>query len=108
MTPRRLVVLSMLLFALVLSGCGASTPEPQPQAAPTSVAPTAPPAPTETLPAVTPEPTDQVSPLPTPALGGTGPSPLPTPTPQSDASPSPIQLVVLHTNDNWGETEPCG
>ena len=20
----------------------------------------------------------------------------------------PMQLVVLHTNDNWGETEPCG
>jgi hypothetical protein len=20
----------------------------------------------------------------------------------------PIQLVLLHTNDNWGETEPCG
>ena len=19
-----------------------------------------------------------------------------------------LQLVVLHTNDNWGETEPCG
>jgi ABC-type glycerol-3-phosphate transport system substrate-binding protein len=19
-----------------------------------------------------------------------------------------MQLVVLHTNDNWGETEPCG
>lgn len=19
-----------------------------------------------------------------------------------------IELVVLHTNDNWGETEPCG
>ena len=20
----------------------------------------------------------------------------------------PAQLVILHTNDNWGETEPCG
>ena len=19
-----------------------------------------------------------------------------------------MQLVILHTNDNWGETEPCG
>jgi hypothetical protein len=24
------------------------------------------------------------------------------------ATPMPIRLVVLHTNDNWGETEPCG
>lgn len=23
-------------------------------------------------------------------------------------TPAPIDLVVLHTNDNWGETEPCG
>lgn len=22
--------------------------------------------------------------------------------------PEPIELVVLHTNDNWGETKPCG
>jgi PBP1b-binding outer membrane lipoprotein LpoB len=28
----------------------------------------------------------------------------PTPTP----SPAPAELLVLHTNDNWGETEPCG
>jgi hypothetical protein len=33
-------------------------------------------------------------------------SPLPTPT--SEPAPKPIELVVLHTNDNWGETEPCG
>lgn len=24
------------------------------------------------------------------------------------ATSSPLELVVLHTNDNWGETEPCG
>lgn len=29
-------------------------------------------------------------------------SPLPAPTAR------PMGLVVLHTNDNWGETEPCG
>lgn len=28
-------------------------------------------------------------------------APLPTPT-------GPIDLVVLHTNDLWGETNPCG
>jgi 2',3'-cyclic-nucleotide 2'-phosphodiesterase (5'-nucleotidase family) len=23
-------------------------------------------------------------------------------------TPEPITLTVLHTNDNWGETKPCG
>jgi hypothetical protein len=22
--------------------------------------------------------------------------------------PDPVQLTILHTNDNWGATEPCG
>ena len=29
---------------------------------------------------------------------------VPTPT----ATAGPVQMVILHTNDNWGETEPCG
>lgn len=38
------------------------------------------------------------------------PIPIPTATQQVVASPTlgPVMLVVLHTNDNWGETEPCG
>ena len=24
------------------------------------------------------------------------------------ATAAPVSLLVLHTNDNWGETEPCG
>lgn len=32
----------------------------------------------------------------------------PTPVPVLTELPEPLQLVVLHTNDNWGETEPCG
>lgn len=38
------------------------------------------------------------------------PIPVPTVTLQVVASPTagPALLVVLHTNDNWGETEPCG
>ena len=35
-------------------------------------------------------------------------TPLPTGTPALSPTRKPIQLVVLHTNDNWGETEPCG
>ena len=30
------------------------------------------------------------------------------PAPTSAPTPAPVQLTVLHTNDNWGETEPCG
>ena len=36
------------------------------------------------------------------------PTDTPTETPQPTDTPAPLQLVVLHTNDNWGETEPCG
>lgn len=32
----------------------------------------------------------------------------PTTTPVPTATPTPLRFVVLHTNDNWGETEPCG
>lgn len=41
------------------------------------------------------------SPLST-EVAGAAPSQVPT------ATPAPLRLVVLHTNDNWGETEPCG
>ena len=43
------------------------------------------------------------SPGPTPTLVPSG-----TPTPTPRPMPSPGQVVLLHTNDNWGETEPCG
>ena len=36
------------------------------------------------------------------------PTETPTDTPEPTATPTPLQLVILHTNDNWGETEPCG
>lgn len=34
--------------------------------------------------------------------------PVSTVAPAAGLTPSPLDLVVLHTNDNWGETEPCG
>ena len=40
-------------------------------------------------------------PTPTSTLARTS-TPTPTPTPQ------PIELTVLHTNDTWGYSEPCG
>jgi hypothetical protein len=32
----------------------------------------------------------------------------PLPTPSNEPAQASLELVVLHTNDNWGETEPCG
>ncbi len=84
-----------LLIALLLGACAPATPD----------------APSSTLklpsPAATSRPTEQalVSPPATATLVPTL-TPLPTATPRP--TPSPGQLVVVHTNDNWGETEPCG
>lgn len=36
------------------------------------------------------------------------PTPIPTPTPSPTPTPRPIGLTVLHTNDTWGYSEPCG
>ena len=33
---------------------------------------------------------------------------MPSPELAAEPTPEPIEMVVLHTNDNWGETEPCG
>jgi hypothetical protein len=85
-------VAGLLLLSLLLAGCESATPG---QGLPTStlaesvlqsplVPPTA--APTSTL-----KPTSAPEPTPTLAL-----------------TAAPVQLTVLHTNDDWGETEPCG
>jgi len=42
-----------------------------------------------------------------PSSGNDSPT-VPFPEPAMESTPEPIDLVVLHTNDNWGETEPCG
>ena len=42
------------------------------------------------------------------AASGKYTSPLVEPSPLPSVTPAPSQLLVLHTNDNWGETEPCG
>jgi hypothetical protein len=43
------------------------------------------------------------SPLPSATV-----APIPRPTSTATLLPAPVTLVILHTNDNWGETEPCG
>jgi hypothetical protein len=75
------VVARILALCLAAVGCAAEMPEP---ASPISTTGSALPVATST-------------PVPTPTL-----APVPTPTAE------PVQVVILHTNDNWGETEPCG
>ena len=57
----------------------------------------------------TPGPGSAVSP-PQPVLPVATSTVVPTATPEPTSTPTaaPVQLVILHTNDNWGETEPCG
>ncbi|MBN1136764.1 MAG: hypothetical protein JXM73_09260 [Anaerolineae bacterium] len=75
-------IVGLLILGLILAGCKTATPGAG--------------LPTSTL-------AQSVlwSPLPSPTA-------VPTPTPVPTLTPAPIQLTVLHTNDNWGETEPCG
>jgi 2',3'-cyclic-nucleotide 2'-phosphodiesterase (5'-nucleotidase family) len=49
------------------------------------------------------------TPTPTPTSMPTKTStPTPTSTPTSTPTPQPLELTVLHTNDTWGYSEPCG
>ena len=115
-TRVRFRVVYALALSLLLVGCGWPTQQagwqtsplepdcpvspspvpitlPAPSATPL-LAPTDLPAPSETLlPALTPWPVPSATPVP--ALFRALP-------------PTPGQWIVLHTNDNWGETEPCG
>jgi 2',3'-cyclic-nucleotide 2'-phosphodiesterase (5'-nucleotidase family) len=47
------------------------------------------------------------TPMPTSTSTKT-PTPIPTPTYTPTPTPRPIELTVLHTNDTWGYSEPCG
>lgn len=97
---QRGVIFLLLIPSLLLAGCGADLPESGTQLSPlateqgeasVSVLPTA----TLPLPTDTPvPPTD--TPLP------------PTDTPVPPTARPDVHLALLHTNDNWGETEPCG
>ena len=51
---------------------------------------------------------EDISPISGLADGSRNRSPLVTPSPVPPETAGSVELVVLHTNDNWGETEPCG
>lgn len=72
-------LLCLLALSLVVLACGTGTPERDLHTSPLTWS--------SPVPASTPVPTQPPTPEPTRA---------------------PLQLVILHTNDNWGETEPCG
>jgi hypothetical protein len=69
---------ALLVLLSLVAGCGGATPAADSQRSPLADAQTSPLAPTPTL------------------------------APTATLPPAPIQLTILHTNDNWGETEPCG
>jgi hypothetical protein len=83
-----------LVLGLVVTGCGTPTPMigVQDDAAVSPLSQVSPLATATLIPTQAPVPslTFAPSPMPSPTLSG------------------PSRLVVLHTNDNWGETEPCG
>jgi hypothetical protein len=89
----------LMVVSLLAAACGTAPPEADEQSSvaivaslpATSVVPATEPA--------TPMPTDTATPLPTDTA---------TPAPTATQPPAPVDLVILHTNDNWGETEPCG
>jgi hypothetical protein len=90
MICRRLIlrVAGLMAIGLVIVGCGsAPTPIGEELAADHQISPLS--------------PISQLSPI---VVDTEAPPPTSAPMPTS----KPVQLTVLHTNDNWGETEPCG
>jgi hypothetical protein len=77
----------LVLLAVLLAACGSASPAADSQVSPLAQA---------TDPGLSP-----VAPTATVTF-------LPAPTPTPTATLAPAQLVIVHTNDNWGETEPCG
>ena len=105
--------LAVVLLALLLAACR-DRPQPAVTTAPTeALAPVArttdtlePPTATLTA-AFTPTPTATWTPLPTATW-----TVMPTATPALASTPEPspagLILTVIHTNDTYGETDPCG
>jgi hypothetical protein len=100
---RRSWTVWLLVLSLGLASCGpAQQVEDEAETLPTWTLPTAAAKLTVTASASA---TALASSVPTAAPKSTD---TPTPVPTATPVPEPVDLVVLHTNDNWGETDPCG
>lgn len=97
---RRWAMAGLLILGIWIGACSPAMPEAW---GPTSQPPAL---------AATPQPAEQAMLSPLAPVTLPPPTRVPTLTPLPTATPRPTprpgQLVVLHTNDNWGETEPCG
>ncbi len=100
---RYVLMVTCLLTLVLLAACGAAPGQTSIMLA----TPTAKIQPPVATPIATSQAASQTATLPSKAtVGATGPTNTAlAPTP---AAPAPDQLTILHTNDNWGETEPCG
>ncbi len=90
-TRSGLSIVLLLILGLFVVGCGTTTPEADLQIPPPAFD----------------SPLSTATPMPTLPSASTS-TLVPTATALPSPTPSPFQLVVIHTNDNWGETEPCG
>ena len=85
-----------VVAALIAAGLWAMSPRSIP-AAVAEATPTA-------MATATRHPTYTATPSPSPTL----PPATPSPTPQPTVRQEPFTLTLLHTNDTWGYTRPCG
>jgi hypothetical protein len=90
-------LVGVLVVGLMVAGCGAVPPEATVQTSPLVDVPS----PQAEVPA-----SPGATPLPVPAATTVAPTEHAVATATLLAGAT--QLVILHTNDNWGETEPCG
>lgn len=103
---RKHLLCHLLVLSLLLAGCGPATTEPGGQTSAGSDVQVSPLVHASVLPTPTPVSAEAASPLqPTDIPPPTATAEKPAP---AQAQSSTDQLVILHTNDNWGETEPCG
>lgn len=95
---RALLALGVVFGVLgaVAGGLWAMTPKETPTAVAQSTS-------TPTL-TPTPRPTSTATAVPSPTPLPETPTVTPTPTPAAE----PFTLTLLHTNDTWGYTQPCG
>lgn len=110
---RRLIgcIVFLLLAGALLAGCATPTPDGEPFTSPLSggeaLTSPLPPADQTVARSVLPTPEPRPTSVPPTSQPTAVPTAAPTAMPTTQPAAGP-RLVLLHTNDNWGETEPCG